>query len=265
VKAGKIEFENIDFSYDGTQKAIRNVSFSVEGGTTVALVGETGGGKSTLIKLLYRRYDATSGSIRIDGQDLRHVSQTSLKAQLTIVPQEIALFEDTILGNVRYGNLDISREEVEAACKLAAIHDRILKMSDGYDTKIGGGITGTRLSGGEVQRLAIARAVVRNAARIVVLDEAMSSLDSETDWTIQRNLRRWAHGRTMVMVAHRLSTISHADLILVVKNGEIAEAGRQRELIEKKGHYYAMWVKQNEGLEAGEKIVTGVEDAAKCA
>ncbi|KAJ9149717.1 Heavy metal tolerance protein [Coniochaeta hoffmannii] len=265
VKTGSIEFENVHFSYDGIQNAIRGASFSVDGGTTVALVGETGGGKSTLIKLLYRRYDATSGSIRIDGQDLRHVSQTSLKAQLTIVPQEIALFDDTILDNVRYGNLDISLEEVQAACKLAAIHDRILKMPDGYDTKVGGGGTSTRLSGGEMQRLAIARAVVRDAARIVVLDEAMSSLDSETDWTIQRNLRRWARGRTMVMVAHRLSTISHADLILVVKDGEIAEAGRQRELIEKKGHYYAMWVKQNEGLEAGGKIAAGVEDAAECA
>lgn len=250
-RCGAIQFDEVEFSYDQKTTTIRNMSFNIEGSSTMALVGETGGGKSTIIKLLCRRYDVSSGSIRIDGQDLRDLKLESLREQITIVPQEIAIFPETVLFNVRYGNLAASRERVEDACRAAAIHDRILTWPDGYDTRIGE--RGKRLSGGEMQRLAIARMLVKDS-KIVIMDEAMSSLDSETDWAIQKSLRRWTNGKTVVMIAHRLSTIAHSDHILVVKGGQIVEAGRQRELIDKKGHYYSMWVKQNEGLEAGDDI-----------
>ena len=250
-KGGRVEFEGVDFSYAGNTKTVKDLTFQVEGGGTIALVGETGGGKSTLVKLLCRRYDPSSGSIKIDGQDVRDVTQASLRKHFAIVPQEICIFGGTLLYNLKYGNPEATQEQVEESCKAACIHDRIMKFPAGYETEVGQG--GTRLSGGEMQRLAIARMILKDAP-IVVLDEAMSSLDSETDWTIQRNLRKWAKGRTMVMVAHRLSTISHADLILVIKGGEIVESGSQRVLIEKKGHYHSMWVKQMEMVEAGEEV-----------
>jgi len=252
-KRGAVTFDHVGFSYDKHKDAVRNTSFHVEGGCTVALVGETGGGKSTIVKLLTRRYDVSSGSIKIDGQDLRDLRLESLREQIAIVPQEIAIFPETVLFNIRYGNLAASQEQVEDACRAAAIHDQILTWPDGYQTQIGE--TGKRLSGGEMQRLAIARMLVKKDAKIIVMDEAMSSLDSETDWTIQKSLRRWTSGKTVVMIAHRLSTIAHSDHILVVKGGQIIEAGRQKELIEKKGHYYSMWVKQNESLEAGDDMI----------
>ncbi|KAJ4420255.1 hypothetical protein N0V82_004466 [Gnomoniopsis sp. IMI 355080] len=241
LKQGEVEFDRVGFSYDGQRQAVRDISFKVPGGTTVAIVGETGGGKSTLLRLLCRSYDVTTGSIRVDGQDLRHVRLCSLMKHVSIVPQIISVFNGTMEENLQYGKFTATRAECEAACEAAAFHKRITSFAKGYQEKVGE--KGTKLSGGELQRLAIARALLRDS-KIVLFDEAMSSLDSETEWKIQERLREFCADKTVIIIAHRLATIAHADLILAVKDGMIVEAGRQKDLLEKKGYYYNLWDKQ---------------------
>lgn len=241
LKQGDIEFDHVGFSYDGQRQAVRDISFKVSGGTTVAIVGETGGGKSTLLRLLCRSYDVTTGSIRVDSQDLRDVRLGSLMKHVSTVPQIISVFNGTMEENLLYGKFTATREECEAACEAAAFHKKISSFAKGYQERVGE--KGTKLSGGELQRLAIARTLLRDT-KIVLFDEAMSSLDSETEWKIQERLREFCADKTVVMVAHRLATIAHADLILAVKDGVIVEAGRQKDLLEKKGYYYSLWDKQ---------------------
>lgn len=254
---GDIEFDQVGFSYqheDSSENgkegkkisertaAVKNVSFKVPGGTTVAIVGETGGGKSTLLRLLCRLYDVDAGSIRVDGQDIRDIRLGSLMRHISIVPQIISVFNDTVTSNLKYGNFAATQQDCEAACEAAALHKKITgSFPDQYDEIIGE--RGTNLSGGELQRLAIARVLLRDS-KIVLFDEAMSSLDSETEWKIQGRLRAFCQDRTVVIIAHRLATVAHADLILAVKDGVIVESGRQEELLAKGGYYYNLWDKQ---------------------
>ncbi|KUI55831.1 Heavy metal tolerance protein [Cytospora mali] len=241
LNKGDIEFDNVSFSYDGQRPAVRNVSFNIEGGKKIAIVGETGGGKSTLLKLLCRTYDTTEGCIRVDGQDIRNVRLTSLMKHISIVPQIIGVFNATLLENLRYGNLNAIPEECEAACEMASLHKKIKNFTLGYEEKVGE--KGTKLSGGELQRLAIARVLLRDS-KIVLFDEAMSSLDSETEWKIQKRLQEWCVNKTVIIIAHRLATVAHADLILAVKGGVIVEAGRQEDLLKRRGYYFDLWNKQ---------------------
>lgn len=214
----------------------------IAGGQTVAVVGETGSGKSTIMKLLNRFYDVSSGDIFIDGQNVREVTLKSLRTTVGVVPQEPAIFDSTILANVAYGRLGSTTAEVHEACKAASIHDKIMSFPDGYLSKVGR--RGVKLSGGERQRLAIARTILKNPS-IIILDEATSALDTNTEQNIQDSLRALSHGRTTLIVAHRLSTIINADKILVCKDGKIIESGSHNELIKNpKGKYYELWKKQ---------------------
>lgn len=244
VKAGKVEFKGVDFAYDVRKQVINNVSFSAEGGKTVAFVGETGGGKSTMLKLLFRFYDVTNGSILIDGQDLRSVTLSSLRESLGLVPQDPALFNQTIRQNVRYAKLDATDAEIEDACRAASIHNDIVSFPDGYNSKVGE--RGVRLSGGQLQRIAIARVLLKNP-KIVMLDEATSAIDSAIEAQIQEAFKRLSKGRTTFVIAHRLSTIVEADQILVVDKGEIIERGTHNELLELGGKYCELWTKQTAG------------------
>jgi ABC-type transport system involved in Fe-S cluster assembly fused permease/ATPase subunit len=238
---GRIEFDNVRFSYDVRKASLDNVSFVAEAGKTIALVGETGGGKSTILKLLFRYYDVSSGGIRIDGQDIRSVTLGSLRAAFGMVPQDPCLFNTSIMENVRYARLEATDEEVKEACRAAAVHDRIISFPDGYQSTVGE--RGVKLSGGELQRIAIARAILRNP-HIVLLDEATSMVDAETEAAIQRAFKRLTKGRTTFVVAHRLSTIQDADLILVVQNGQIVERGTHEQLYSLNGKYTRLWSKQ---------------------
>ncbi|KAL1610548.1 hypothetical protein SLS60_002217 [Paraconiothyrium brasiliense] len=244
VKAGKVEFKDVDFAYDARKQIIKNVNFTVEGGKTVAFVGETGGGKSTMLKLLFRFYDVTNGSITIDGQDLRSVTLSSIRDSIGLVPQDPALFNQTIRQNVRYAKLGATDAEIEEACRAAAIHDDIVSFPDGYNSKVGE--RGVRLSGGQLQRIAIARVLLKNP-KIVMLDEATSAIDSAIEAQIQEAFRRLSKGRTTFVIAHRLSTIVEADCILVVEKGEIIERGTHAELIARGGKYWELWSKQTAG------------------
>lgn len=241
LKKGDIEFDNVGFSYDGKRPAVRNVSFNIEGGCKIAIVGETGGGKSTLLKLLCRTYDTTEGCIRVDGQDIRNIRLTSLMKHISIVPQIIGIFNATLLENLRYGNHEAMPEQCQEACETAAFHDKIKNFTSGYEERVGE--RGTKLSGGELQRLAIARVLLRDS-KIVLFDEAMSSLDSNTEWKIQERLRDWFVDKTVIIIAHRLATVAHADLILAVKDGVVVESGRQEDLLERRGYYFDLWSKQ---------------------
>jgi len=241
LKQGEVKFDNVHFSYDSQRQTLKGISFLAAPGQTVALVGETGGGKSTILKLLFRFYDVGEGTIKIDGQDIRHVTLESLRENIGVVPQDPSLFNETIMSNVRYARLDATDDEVYDACKAAAIHDKTMSFTDGYQSKVGE--RGVRLSGGELQRIAIARAILKNP-NIILLDEATSSVDTETEIHIQEAFRRLTSGRTTFVVAHRLSTIMNADLILVVKNGEILEQGTHDELFHAKGKYHSLWSKQ---------------------
>ncbi|KAG9551702.1 putative ABC transporter, partial [Aureobasidium melanogenum] len=238
---GRIEFDSVRFSYDIRKASLDNVSFIAEAGKTIALVGETGGGKSTILKLLFRYYDVSSGGIRIDGQDIRSVALGSLRAAFGMVPQDPCLFNTSIIENVRYARLEATDEEVKEACRAAAVHDRIISFPDGYQSTVGE--RGVKLSGGELQRIAIARAILRNP-HIVLLDEATSMVDAETEAAIQRAFKRLTKGRTTFVVAHRLSTIQDADLILVVQNGQIVERGTHEQLYSLNGKYTRLWSKQ---------------------
>ncbi|KAF8477259.1 P-loop containing nucleoside triphosphate hydrolase protein [Kalaharituber pfeilii] len=235
---GEIEFKDVSFAYDARKGAINGISFIAPGGKVTALVGESGGGKSTTLKLLFRFYDPTEGSINIDDQDIRDVTLSSLRNQIGVVPQEPKLFNDTIMNNLRYACLEATDEEIYSACQMAAIHDKILTFPDGYLSKCGEG--GVKLSGGEKQRIAIARAILKNP-KIVLLDEATSSVDIATECLIQGALQKLCAGRTTFVIAHRLSTIMNADQILVIGDGKITERGNHDDLMSLQGKYFELW------------------------
>jgi ABC-type transport system involved in Fe-S cluster assembly fused permease/ATPase subunit len=238
---GKVEFKNVHFHYDERKPVLKDISFTANPGETIAFVGETGGGKSTTLKLLFRFYDVISGSITVDGKDVRDLTLHSLRAVLGAVPQDPSLFNQTIMENIRYARLDASDEDIFTACKAAAIHDKILTFPDGYKSKVGE--RGVKLSGGELQRVAIARILLKNPS-IVMLDEATSAVDSSTEQQIQEAFRKLSSGRTTFVVAHRLSTIVNADMILVIDKGEVIERGTHEELLLKAGKYFELWTKQ---------------------
>lgn len=243
TSGARIEFKDVSFAYPGqsSDRALRNVSFTVEPGTTTAVVGSTGSGKSTLAKLLLRFYDIAGGAVCVDGQDVRHVTQASLRAAVGVVPQDCTLFNDTLEGNVKYGCEHATRAQVESACRDAQILDFILGLPGQWETRVGE--RGLRLSGGERQRIAIARCILRRPT-IVVLDEATSALDSVKEREIQDALRRLERGRTSLVIAHRLSTVMHAEQIVVLESGAVVEKGTHAELHEKQGRYAALWNQQ---------------------
>jgi subfamily B ATP-binding cassette protein MsbA len=236
---GRIDFENVTFRYANTHTdAISNLTLHMEPGKTHALVGASGAGKSTILSLILRLYDPTSGAVKIDGRDLRSLTQKSLREQIGLVTQETFLFHDTIFSNIQFGRLDATAEEVREAARAAYAHDFIMAQPKGYETVIGD--KGCLLSGGQQQRLAIARAVLKNAP-ILLLDEATSSLDSESEQQIQRALSELAAGRTVIAIAHRLSTVLSADQIIVMDGGLIKEIGTHAELLEKSGYYRRLY------------------------
>ncbi|CAG8506513.1 9915_t:CDS:10, partial [Scutellospora calospora] len=259
VKKGEVVFDNVSFSYDSKVPTLRNISFSIPGGYTVALVGPSGGGKSTILRLLFRFYDVQTGCILVDGQDIRHVKQRDLRNCIGVVPQDTVLFNDTIKYNIRYGKIGATDRQVEEAASAAQIHDKILGFPEGYETKVGE--RGLRLSGGEKQRVAIARTLLKNP-QIVLLDEATSALDTRTERHIQKSLRRMTANRTTLIIAHRLSTIVHADQILVLQEGEIVERGSHLELMQKEGVYYKLWNKQLKHHEKVKKEAENLRNAA---
>ena len=241
LKNGEIQFDQVGFAYDSRKSTLRDVSFTVPAGSTVALVGETGGGKSTILKLITRFYDVTEGSIEIDGQDIRQIKLSSLRSKIGVVPQDPSLFNDTIMSNLRYAKLDASDDDIHEACRAAQIHDKILSFPDGYQSTVGE--RGVKLSGGERQRIAIARAILKDP-HIILLDEATSAVDTETEQKIQEALGVLCKNRTTIIVAHRLSTIMRADRIMVIKEGYIIEQGSHEELFYSKGKYHDLWSKQ---------------------
>ncbi|KAH8910636.1 hypothetical protein BR93DRAFT_873863 [Coniochaeta sp. PMI_546] len=240
-KGGQVSFDHVGFSYDRKKEILRDVSLEVSPGSTIAFVGPTGAGKSTILKLIDRFYDVTEGSIKIDGQDIRDVELSSLRAQIGVVPQNPIMFDDTILNNVRYAKLSATDQEVFDACKAACIHDQIMGFTDGYKTRVGE--RGVKLSGGELQRVAIARAILKRPA-IVLLDEATSAVDTDTEQKIHEAFGTLCKGRTTFIVAHRLSTIINADSIIVIQDGCIVEQGAHNELLRAKGKYADLWSKQ---------------------
>jgi len=251
VRSGAIKFENVDFHYDANRPILKNVSFEVPAGKTVAIVGPSGAGKSTISRLLFRFYDVTGGAIQIDSQDLREVTQASLRSAIGMVPQDTVLFNDTIAYNIRYGRVEASQEEVEKAAEMAQIGDFIRALPDGFRTPVGE--RGLKLSGGEKQRVAIARTLLK-APPILILDEATSALDTQTEREIQSALDIVSQNRTTLVIAHRLSTVISADEIIVLKAGEIAERGTHEALLNKKGLYAEMWNRQREATEAEERL-----------
>jgi len=242
VKGGEIVFDNVHFSYEPDREILKGISFRVGPGQRVALVGTSGSGKSTIGRLLFRFYDIQSGAIRIDGQDIRDVTQASLHQAIGVVPQDTVLFNDTVLYNIAYGRAGASRDEIEAAARGAKIHDFVASLPQGYDTTVGE--RGLKLSGGEKQRVGIARTLLKNPP-LLILDEATSALDTQTERAIQDSLREMGQGRSVITIAHRLSTIADADQIIVLEAGQIVEQGRHEELLARNGRYAAMWERQS--------------------
>jgi ABC-type transport system involved in Fe-S cluster assembly fused permease/ATPase subunit len=246
-----VEFRNVDFFYERARQILHGVSFTIPAGHRVAVVGHSGSGKSTLARLLYRFYDVSAGSIRINGMDIREAKQASLRAAIGIVPQDTVLFNDTILYNIRYGRPEASDEEIFEAARAAHIHDFIQTLPAKYETMVGE--RGLKLSGGEKQRVAIARALLKNP-RILIFDEATSALDSRAEKAIQTELERISAGRTTLVIAHRLSTVMDADQILVLSQGRIVERGSHRQLLDAKGEYARMWALQQQEEQAKEVL-----------
>ena len=256
IKGGTIEFENVCFEYNPDRRILHGISFKVPAGTTTAIVGASGAGKSTISRILFRFYDIASGTVTIDGQDITSVTQQSLRQQVGVVPQDTVLFNDNILYNIRYGRPEADDDAVKAAAGLAQIHEFIAKLPDGYETQVGE--RGLKLSGGEKQRVAIARTILKNPA-ILLLDEATSALDSHTEQEIQSAFEKISEGRTTLVIAHRLSTVVKADEILVMDDGRIIERGTHEALIGLDGTYCAMWQRQREVSEVEEKLVELVD------
>ncbi|MES0017309.1 ABC transporter ATP-binding protein/permease [Mesorhizobium sp. M0036] len=251
VTAGKVEFRDVHFAYDPSRKILKGVSFEVPAGKTVAIVGPSGAGKSTISRLLFRFYDVQGGQVLIDGQDVRDVTQASLRGAIGMVPQDTVLFNDTIAYNIRYGRIGASEEDMQKAAELAQIGPFIERLPEGYRSMVGE--RGLKLSGGEKQRVAIARTILK-APPILMLDEATSALDSHTEQEIQAALDLVSNGRTTIVIAHRLSTVITADEIIVLKDGEIAERGTHAELMRQHGLYASMWDRQREATEAEERL-----------
>jgi ATP-binding cassette subfamily B protein len=241
IRGAEVHFSHVDFRYEAKRQILFDVDFTIPAGTTTAVVGHSGSGKSTLARLLFRFYDINAGTITIDGQDLRDVTQTSLRKAIGIVPQDTVLFNDTIEYNIAYGNPHASKEEIVAAAKAAYIHDFIESLPDGYATMVGE--RGLKLSGGEKQRVAIARTLLKNPA-ILIFDEATSALDSKAEQAIQAQLKEIAKDRTTLVIAHRLSTIADAAQILVLDHGRVVERGTHAQLLAANGAYAQMWARQ---------------------
>jgi ATP-binding cassette subfamily B protein len=259
VRGGEIRFDNVIFAYEPDRTILKGVSFTVPAGKTVAIVGPSGAGKSTISRILYRFYEIKAGRVTIDGQDIRDVTQDSVRAAIGIVPQDTVLFNDTIRYNIRYGRIGATDEEIEQAARLAQIEPFIRQLPDGFNAMVGE--RGLKLSGGEKQRVAIARTILKNPP-ILLLDEATSALDTHTEREIQAALREVSRNRTTLVIAHRLSTVVDADEILVLDHGQIVERGRHGELLAKGGAYAAMWNRQREAAAAREKLLEAEADPA---
>ncbi len=260
VTGGTIRFEEVAFRYEPERPILNGLSFEVPAGKMVAIVGPSGAGKSTISRILMRFYDIAGGRVTIDGQDIRDVTQASLRGAMGVVPQDTVLFNDTLLYNIQYGRPDATPAEVEEAAKLAQIDGFIKQMPDGYETMVGE--RGLKLSGGEKQRVAIARTILK-APPILILDEATSALDSHTEKEIQDALDRVSKDRTTLVIAHRLSTIVHADNILVLEQGKLVEQGRHAELLAKDGLYASLWNRQRQAEKAREELARTLEEAEK--
>jgi ATP-binding cassette subfamily B protein len=259
VTKGEIKFENVSFAYDPERPILKNVSFEVPAGKMVAIVGPSGAGKSTISRILFRFYEISRGRVLIDGQNIADVTQASLRAAIGMVPQDTVLFNDTIEYNIRYGKPDASPAEVREAARLAQIHEFIVTLPQGYDALVGE--RGLKLSGGEKQRVAIARTILKSPP-ILMLDEATSALDSHTEKDIQDALERVARERTSLVIAHRLSTVVHADNIIVLDHGEIVEQGTHLELMARGGLYASLWARQREADEARERLAQVLDEDA---
>lgn len=261
ANGGTVTFHDVRFGYGPDREILKGLSFEVPAGKTVAIVGPSGAGKSTISRLLFRFYDVTDGAIEIDGQDIRSITQASLRRSIGIVPQDTVLFNDTVYYNIAYGRPDAGPAEIEAAAKLASIHDFVMGLPDGYNTSVGE--RGLKLSGGEKQRVAIARTILKRPA-IFLFDEATSALDSHTEKAIQRSLAEVSANHTTLTIAHRLSTIVEADEIIVLRDGVIAERGRHHELLDRDGIYAGMWREQQKAARQAEtgEVETSDEAAA---